>query len=136
MSYITAIGTANPSFRFSQSAIADFMLRTMKLNNGDGRKLKAIFKASGIEYRYSVLEDYGKAGDFKLFAKIADSEIFPSTEDRLRVFTKEALGLSAASVKNMMTKLPGFDLKEVTHLIVVCCTGMYAPGLDIDLVKY
>jgi predicted naringenin-chalcone synthase len=98
--------------------------------------LKAIFKASGIEYRHSVLEDYGKAGDFKFFSKIADAEIFPSTQDRLGVFNKEALGLSAASVKDMMTMIPGFDLKGVTHLIVVCCTGMYAPGLDIDLVKH
>lgn len=136
MSYITGIGTANPSFRFSQSAIADFMLRTMKLKNGDGRRLKAIFKASGIDYRHSVLEDYGRAGDFKFFSKIADAEIFPSTADRLRVFNKEALGLSAAAVENMMTKLSGFDLKEVTHVIIVCCTGMYAPGLDIDLVKH
>lgn len=135
MSYITGIGTANPSFRFSQSDIADFMLHTMKLNNGDGRKLKTIFKASGIEYRYSVLEDFGKTGDFKFFSKIADAEIFPSTQDRLMIFKEQAIGLSLASVKNMMTSIPGFDLKEVTHLIVVSCTGMYAPGLDIDLVK-
>jgi predicted naringenin-chalcone synthase len=135
MSYITAIGTANPAFRFSQSAIADFMLRTMKLNNGDGRKLKTIFRASGIEYRYSVLEDYGKTGDFKFFSKIADSEIFPSTQDRLNVFRQQALTLSVTAVKNMMTDVSFIDLRQVTHLIVVSCTGMYAPGLDIDLVK-
>jgi len=35
----------------------------------------------------------------------------------------------------MLRSVPDFDIKEVTHLIVVCCTGMYAPGLDIDLVK-
>lgn len=136
MSYITAIGTANPIFRFSQSVIADFMLSTMKLSNGDGRKLKAIFRASGIDYRYSVLEDYGKKGNFTFFSKIADAEVFPSTEDRLVIFKQQALGLSIAAVKDLMTCIPAFDLKEVTHLIVVCCTGMYAPGLDIDLIKH
>lgn len=136
MSYITAIGTANPSFRFSQSAIADFMLSTMKLSNGEGRKLKTIFRASGIEYRYSVLEDYGKTGNFTFFSKIADAEMFPSTEGRLVIFRQQALGLSIAAVNNLMTGIPAFDLKEVTHLIVVCCTGMYAPGLDIDLIKH
>jgi predicted naringenin-chalcone synthase len=25
---------------------------------------------------------------------------------------------------------------EVTHLIVGCCTGFYAPGLDVDIVKH
>lgn len=135
MSYITAIGTANPSFRFNQSVIADFMLRTMRLNEAARRKLKTAFKASGIEYRYSVLEDYGKTGDFKFFSKIADADIFPSTADRLHVFRDQALKLSVASVKDLHTKLPGFDLKKITHLIVVSCTGMYAPGLDIDLVN-
>jgi alpha-pyrone synthase len=135
MSYITGIGIANPSHRFSQSSIADFMLRTMKLSKDDARKLKAIFKASGISHRYSVLEDYGKAGDYKFFAKIADAEIFPTTQDRLEAFQKYAAQLSVAAVKNMMTDLRSFDMKEVTHLIVVSCTGMYAPGLDIDLVK-
>lgn len=135
MSYITAIGTANPAFRFSQSTIADFMLSTMKLSNGDGRKLKTIFRASGIDYRYSVLEDYGKTGNFSFFSKIADAEVFPSTADRLRTFRQQALGLSLAAVNNLMTSRSAFDLKEVTHLVVACCTGMYAPGLDIDLIK-
>jgi predicted naringenin-chalcone synthase len=134
MSYITAIGTANPPYRFSQSVIADFMLGTMKLSSDDARKLRAIFKASGIDYRYSVLEDYGRKGDFTFFSKIADAEIFPSTEDRLRVFKQQAPVLSMASIRNLMDTYP-VDLGTITHLIVVCCTGMYAPGLDIDLVR-
>ena len=135
MSYITAIGTANPAHRFSQATIADFMLRSMKLTNGDGRKLKTIFKATGIEYRHSVLEDYGKSEDFTFYSRTQDFEPVPSTENRLRVFREQAVVLSTESVKSLMTSLPGFTMKSVTHLIVVCCTGMYAPGLDIDLVK-
>jgi len=135
MSYITAIGTANPIHRFSQSTIADFMLRSMKLNNGDGRKLKTIFKATGIEYRHTVIEDYGRTGDYTFFSRAANFEPFPSTENRLHFFREHALGLSVASVKDLLSSTKSFDVKEVTHLIVVCCTGMYAPGLDIDLVK-
>lgn len=134
MSYITAIGTANPVHRFSQSVIADFMLRTMRLSAGDARKLKTLFRASGIDYRYSVLEDYGKTGDFSFFSKIADAEIFPSTQDRLRVFKQQAPALSVAAVEDL-TGTYSVDLRSVTHLIVACCTGMYAPGLDIDLVR-
>lgn len=134
MSYITAIGTANPAYRFSQSVIAEFMLSTMKLSGDDARKLKTIFRASGIDYRYSVLEDYGKKGDFSFFSKIADAEIFPSTEDRLRIFQQQAPGLSVAAVRDLAASY-AVELKAVTHLIVVCCTGMYAPGLDIDLIR-
>ncbi len=66
MSYITAIGTANPSSRFDQSALADFMIKAMQLNEADSRKLKTIFRASGIEHRYSVLDDYGKIFQLQL----------------------------------------------------------------------
>ena len=55
MSYITAIGIANPPHRFSQSKIADFMVKAMQLNQNESRLLHTIFKASGIDYRYSVL---------------------------------------------------------------------------------
>lgn len=135
MSYITAIGTANPPHRFSQSIIADFMLRAMKLNNGDARKLKAIFRSSGIEYRYSVLEDYGRIKDFTFYPDTDDLEPFPRTERRLQVFRENALSLSIASYAAMAKAFPWFDKKDISHMVVVCCTGMYAPGLDIDLVN-
>jgi len=135
MSYITALGTANPPHRFDQSQIAEFMIRAMQLSYEDSRKLRAIFNASGIAQRYSVLEDYGRSADFSFYANTEDFEPFPSTSKRLRFFRQHAVDLSCLAVQNMLAKRPGFDLKSITHLIVVCCTGMYAPGLDVDLVK-
>lgn len=135
MSHISAIGTANPSHRFSQSQIADFMTRAMQLSYEDGRKLRAIFNASGISHRHSVLEDYGRSGEFTFYSNTDDFEPFPSTSKRLRFFKENALNLSYEAVQNMLVQRPGFDLKSITHLVVVCCTGMYAPGLDVDLVK-
>jgi prepilin-type processing-associated H-X9-DG protein len=134
MSFITSIGIANPTNRFSQSVIADFMERTMVLHNGDHRKVRTIFKLSGIEYRHSVLEDYGKSSDFSFYPN-TDGEPFPSTEKRLKIFRDKAVDLSIASVHNLLDQRPGFDKSSITHVVAVCCTGMYAPGLDIDLVK-
>jgi prepilin-type processing-associated H-X9-DG protein len=134
MSFITSIGIANPSNRFSQSKIADFMERAMVLHNGDHRKMRTIFKLSGIEYRHSVLYDYGKSSDFSFYPNKED-EPFPSTERRLKIFRDKALDLSIASVRNLLDQRPGFDKSSITHVVAVCCTGMYAPGLDIDLVK-
>jgi predicted naringenin-chalcone synthase len=135
MSYITSIGTANPKHKFSQKVIADFMLGTMRLEEVERRKLRAIFNASGIESRYSVIEDYGKTSNFSFFSKVADADIFPSTQDRVNLFRAEAPKLSVAAVHDLLKSYSTFDLQTITHLIVVSCTGMYAPGLDIDLVK-
>ncbi|MBL0741683.1 type III polyketide synthase [Chryseolinea lacunae] len=135
MSHITAIGTANPPHRFTQTQIADFMVRAMQLSYEDSRRLRAIFNASGIAHRHSVLDDYGRDNGFTFYSNAEDFEPFPSTAKRLETFRKHALTLSTASIRNMLQQRPGFDVKSITHLIVVCCTGMYAPGLDVDLVK-
>lgn len=135
MSFITAIGTANPPHRISQSTIARFMEKTMGLDSYNGRKLHTIFKASGIDYRHTVLEDYGKEDSFSFFPNNPEHEPFPSTQKRLQVFQEHALNLSIAAVENLQHSIPDFNVQQITHLIVVCCTGMYAPGLDIELVQ-
>lgn len=132
MSFITAIGTAVPENRFSQDVIANFMTRAMRLNREDGRKLRTIFKSSGIAWRHSVLGDYGKTDNFSFYPESFDP--FPSTEARLEVYRKSAITLSIQAIRNCIIT-PSFNYKSITHLIVVSCTGMYAPGLDIDLVK-
>lgn len=135
MSSITAIGTAVPSFRFDQSTIACFMEKMM--GKGDvtaGRKIKTVFRASGIQQRYSVLDDYGKTSGFSFYPN-DDHSRFPGTEARMKVFRNHALPLSVSAVQDMLHSTPGISLQSTTHLIVVSCTGMYAPGLDIDLIK-
>jgi len=134
MSYITAIGTANPINKFSQAAIADFMVKAMHLDDVNARRLKTIFRASGIDTRHSVLEDYGKENAFTFYSNAHDFEPFPSTEKRLKAFRDYALPLSLRAVEDLR-KSVDFISHEITHLILVCCTGMYAPGLDIDLVR-
>jgi predicted naringenin-chalcone synthase len=136
MSFITAIGTANPANRIAQEVLAGFMSRAMQLDDHDSRRLRAIFRASGIAYRHSVLDDYGKAGDYDFFPNSPDFEPFPGTARRMDVFRQNALPLSVAAVEDMKRTLPAIDMQGITHLIVVCCTGMYAPGLDIGLVQH
>jgi alpha-pyrone synthase len=133
MSYITSIGTATPPHQFSQQTIADFMVRAMQLDDAEARKLRALYRATGIESRYSVLPDYGKAGNYEFYANSEDLNPLPTTKKRLELFRKHAVELSCAAVRSAMYS--GISPKDFTHLIVVSCTGLYAPGLDIDLVK-
>jgi prepilin-type processing-associated H-X9-DG protein len=135
MSYITAIGTANPKNKFSQSTIADFMVRAMQMNDHDSRKLRTVFRSTGIETRHSVISDYGKPDSYEFYSNSLNFEPVPSTSTRLLLYRQQALALSSMAINNCLIKVDSFDQKSITHLIVVSCTGMYAPGLDIDLVK-
>jgi alpha-pyrone synthase len=133
MSYINSLGLANPSHRFSQSQIADFMIRGLQLEGPAASKLRALYRASGIDSRYSVLDDYGRRDHFTFYGNEEGLEPFPTTQTRLEVFRKHALELSVRSAMECLARAKSISASEITHLIVVSCTGMYAPGLDIDL---
>lgn len=111
------------------------MTKAMQLYYEHDRKLKAIFRSTGISHRYSVLDDYGKERDFSFYPNTENFEPFPSTEMRMHEYQKHAAPLCIEAIRNCIAQRPTVDLHSITHLIVVSCTGMYAPGLDIDLVE-
>ena len=105
------------------------------LNFGQKKLLKRIYKSSGIETRYSVLSDYCKLpGEFEFFPNHPDDS-FPTTADRMKIYKDHALNLALAAIENCLNSLGTFNKKEITHLITISCTGMYAPGIDIEIVQ-
>ena len=135
-SFITGLGTANPDFQRPQTMTANFIANLMDLSDKKRSRLTELFANSGIENRYSVLEDYTKSnGEFTFFANNSDFEPFPSTAERMRIYKQEAIKLALRAIENCTASLPGFSLKDITHVITVSCTGMYTPGLDIELVQ-
>ena len=122
-----------PSHKIDQSVIASFM-ENMATSEEQRRKIKTIFRASAIRTRYSVLEDYGREKDFTFFPNTAGMNPFPGTASRMQAFREHAVSLSLAAIQDCGGNyFP--ETNDVTHLITVSCTGMYAPGLDVDLVN-
>jgi predicted naringenin-chalcone synthase len=133
MAYVSAIGVANPPHKVPQMQIADFMIRAMQLEGARERKLRAVFRSSGIDYRYSVLADYASRNGMVFFPNTRDLEPFPTTSRRMEQFRCHAVTLSMQAVDNAMSdRYQGHDF---SHLITVCCTGMYAPGLDLEIMR-
>ncbi|UXP33656.1 type III polyketide synthase [Reichenbachiella agarivorans] len=131
--YITSIGTANPSNKYKQDDIAQFMCENLSLRPEEQRKLCILYRATGIEERYSVLHDYKrKKGTFTFFENSADLQPFPKTSTRMKLYREEAVPLAISAITQCIN---GEKLSSFTHLITVSCTGMYAPGLDVDLIK-
>ena len=132
-SYISAIGTAVPTHRIAQSDIARFMTHALALKSAEQQRLRALYRASGIAYRHSVLADYGRTQDFDFFPNTPGLEPFPDIRRRMQVYQQEAVKLSYAAATDCLTQLP-LERTNITHLIYVSCTGLYAPGVDIALV--
>lgn len=135
-SYICAIGTANPPHKIPQMQVADFMAAAMQFGEQDTRKLKALYRVSGIGQRYSVLEDYTRQnGNFSFYPNTPTLEPFPTVQQRMGVYRKHAVDLSEEAIRSCLEQTEPTKLSDLTHLITVSCTGMYAPGLDIELVE-
>ncbi|WP_317195633.1 type III polyketide synthase [Pontibacter aydingkolensis] len=134
-SYICAIGTANPPHKIPQMQVADFMAEALQFDEQETRKLKALYRVSGIGQRYSVLEDYTRQnGEFTFYPNTPTLEPFPTVQQRMELYRNHAVNLSEDAVRRCLEQSP-VTLPELTHLITVSCTGMYAPGLDIELVE-
>jgi alpha-pyrone synthase len=132
---ILSIGCAVPPYKISQALQQGILESANGMNRLEKLQLRAVYSNSGIESRYSILEEFG--GEEK-----PDNQIFyPATgtgpvgiAGRMEMFDKHAVGLGASAVNDCLGKA-GFKPQQVTHLITFSCTGMSAPGLDIQLVE-
>jgi alpha-pyrone synthase len=133
--YITALGTAVPQYRFAQSTIGQFMATALDADADAERRLLALYRTTKIQYRHSVLPDYGLSpAEFTFFSPNKDLQPIPTTAQRMARYRQEALPLALAAVEDLNNSQI-FDYQKITHIVTVSCTGMYAPGLDIELIK-
>jgi predicted naringenin-chalcone synthase len=134
MSVITTISTALPDYKHKQSDIAEFFSDVFQYPEKERRQLRVLYAKSGIDTRYSVIPDYSlPAGKRTFFSKTDLQEPLPGLEHRMKLFANKALKLSLRAIRKCLNEK--IKKTEMTHLITVSCTGLYAPGLDIDIIQ-
>jgi predicted naringenin-chalcone synthase len=132
LSKIVSIGTEVPQYQHKQEDILDFMQRVYALNEGDRRKMRFLYRQGGIDTRYSVLPDYSRKADaWEFYSPTENLEPFPGLEQRMQWYQQQAAPLSLQAIHKCVENFTG----NITHLITVSCTGMSAPGLDLELLE-
>lgn len=122
-----------PEFAHAQNQIMDFMQRVYALDETGNRKLRYLYRQGGIDTRYSVIPDYSLPADsWQFFPATENLQPFPNLEKRMQWYKSNAAALSLKAIEKCMA---GKANETITHLITVSCTGMSAPGLDIELVR-
>ncbi len=132
--YIYNIGTAVPQNKLKQNEILALMEERYELTRKDRLALRKVYSYSGIDYRHTVLTDIDETGShFDHLAKANGSK--SSINLRMGLFEEHALHLATSATENCFSQVQGLDKQDITHLVTFSCTGMYAPGLDIELVN-
>lgn len=134
MSKIISIATGVPPYKHQQAALCNFADPFYSNDETESRKMKYLYGHGGVETRYSLMPDYSSAPEDRLFfPPTADLEPFPTIEKRMQWYSEHAAPLSVKTIEKCISGKIGKD--EITHLVTVSCTGMSAPGLDLEIME-
>lgn len=122
---ITALGTAVPEHQISQAQALHFLRHQLNLSEVEQRKMRFLYRSTQIKKRHSVLSDFDQTSTF------FNPDAPPTTARRMQAYEAHALPLALSALQPVRQKK---ELSTISHLITVSCTGMYAPGLDIELI--
>ncbi|MBC7451148.1 MAG: type III polyketide synthase, partial [Cytophagales bacterium] len=132
MSKITSIATGVPEHKYLQTDLLAFADKAYNNNETDSRKLKFLYSKSGITHRHSVLPDFYPTESARtLFTR--NENHTPDISKRMDIYNSEAATLSVSTISECITGK--IDKENITHLITVSCTGMSAPGLDLQIME-
>ncbi len=134
MSKIISIATSVPEHKYTQKELFAFADKVYCTNETDSRKLRFLYNQSGIENRYSVLADFNLNNKERtFFSNNEDLQPVPQIAKRMEVYNQYATKLSVNTIEKCIAGK--IKVEEITHLITVSCTGMSAPGLDLQIME-
>jgi predicted naringenin-chalcone synthase len=126
MAYLFNLSCKLPEFRLKQSDVGLFMQDQYDFDDTEKTKLKLMYGRSGIDYRYSCIDDFNINNPVKT---LFHNHQLIGVGKRMEVFFDKALPLAKEAA------LGSLQNEKITHLITVSCTGMAAPGLDLMLLS-
>lgn len=120
-----------------QSAIAQWMAESFEKTPALSRWIKRLYGKSGIETRYSSLPDAFIPPQDTRFSPGQNTADAPTTGERMLIYERESVVVGTAAAQQAIENCcaleksaPETVINSITHLIVVSCTGFFAPGLD------
>jgi predicted naringenin-chalcone synthase len=137
--YLNRIATAVPNDDV-HSAFVDFADKML-----EDPRVQPVFQRmaqrSGIEHRFSVLTPSYRLGpggastEFVVNAhEFYTRGSFPDTAKRMEIFERFAPRLAQRTLDKLA--LTEAERSGITHILVTSCTGLYAPGLDFDILDH
>lgn len=131
IAHINRIATATPPHdvhdafvRFARTQLPDARARAL---------FERLAQMAQISHRHAVIPAAESAEGVSVDAKgMYRKGNYATTGERMAMYEQHAPVLAMQAIDRLAL---GEDTKRVSHVLVTSCTGMYAPGLDLDLVE-
>ncbi len=128
--YLNRIATAVPEHDVHNAFV--FFAEKMLIDPRLSRVFRRMVDRAEIAHRYSFLDPQkGSPHDAHKFYRLGN---FPGTLQRMKLFEQSAPVLMRKVVDRLA--LNEQERAGITHVLVTCCTGLYAPGLDFEIVEH
>ncbi len=134
---ILGIGTATPQHAIAQQDAEEMVAGMSCLEGSRRRALAAIYRATKICSRGSVLlEKSNGRGIHQNFFPPAESDADqgPSTRARIARYEVEAGRLAIEAAERSLIEA-GIAPSSIRHLVTCSCTGFASPGIDLELIN-
>ncbi len=115
---LVALGTATPPMRFPTPEVSEELAALWRLRGAALARWRRIVAGTGIDCRHGVMPA-GAVWDL-------------STRQRMEAYERLAPPLAADAARRALAAA-AIEPGRVTDLVIVSCTGVSAPGLDVAL---
>ncbi|MDZ4848575.1 MAG: type III polyketide synthase [Pirellulaceae bacterium] len=137
ISRIVGLATSTPQFSISQADAAE-VAQQLKISERWNHALPKLYRKSGVDRRSSVLlqSEHGSPISRQCFYPTATdaNRSGPSTLQRMKAYAEYAGPLLAQACSDAIA-ISNIDASVITHLVTVSCTGFFAPGVDLEIIR-
>ena len=131
--HINRIATAVPAYDIHRPFID--LAESMITSDSVRSIFRRMVRLSAIEHRYSFVQPVADSkGEWRDADGLYEQGKFPGTARRMQAFERFAPRLARCALDKL--NLSDGERRSISHVIVTCCTGLYAPGLDFDIVAH
>ena len=134
---IRGLGTALPPRSIEEDRAAEIAQTFVYGDEKQKRAVPALFRRTRVRRRGSVLLESGNgSGPEQSFYLPASSlaDRGPTTALRMHRYAAESVPLAVAAARRAC-EAAATSPQAITHLVNVSCTGFFAPGVDVALIK-
>ncbi len=131
---ILGLGTASPPYIYNQDEVAEKFISMFNLDEAKSRALRQLYQNTGITKRHSIQSDFKNDRQKWHFWGEDYPKTVPGMGKRNLIYKQEAPKLAIQAAEKALQNWGG-NPSELTHVISVSCTGMYAPGIEFELMQ-
>jgi alkylresorcinol/alkylpyrone synthase len=151
---VLGMGVAVPKHQMTQAESLQMFQAIVCEDERQARLATVLFRKSEVQTRYTVLPhkvayNWCQPSDTAADSSVSPDRAIPSevipqvmagkscgptTRERMELYARFASDLAVEAAGNALQDA-GVSAAQITHLVVVTCTGFDAPGVDLELIE-